>query len=242
MRRLFKSNASILVLFIISCMLLAVGTVGAARAEISRRTEDYEAEIHLKNIGNAIVENERTITDGDLLKHIVEDAGDKQFYIGKEYPEFLSVKNTADINQYVRVTIYKYWVDSYGRKADYGWVDGKGTKTQIADPSLLELRLINQNYWIEDTSASTPERTVLYYTEELKPGQETKFLSDMFKVNINAANSVSVKTSTDGGFTTNEYDFTYNGMTFVLKIEADSVQNHHASDAMISAWGKEAPA
>ena len=39
-------------------------------------------------------------------------AEEEELVVGKKYNEELSVKNTGDIDQYVRVSIYKYWIDA----------------------------------------------------------------------------------------------------------------------------------
>ena len=78
--------------------------------------------------------------------------------LGKTYRENLKVRNTGTINQYVRVSIYKYWLDSEGKKL------------QDLSPALIDLNLVNLGTdWIEDESARTQERTVPRGRGSLRP-------------------------------------------------------------------------
>ena len=56
------------------------------------------------------------------------EAGEK-LVPGKAYPEALSVKNSGTIDQYVRVMVYRYWVDK------------EGNKTTELSPELIDLNL-----------------------------------------------------------------------------------------------------
>lgn len=157
---------------------------------------------------------------------------DENLVIGKKYREELQVKNTGAINEYVRVTIYKYWVDVEGTK-----ILGKDV---TLDPAMIELELANTDVWVEDEAgaAGTPERTVLYYKQLLPVGGKTKPFTASLTINRDIVKMVTEEISTDGGYTTIKSAYDYDGKQFCIEVEVDAVQDHNAEDAIKSAWGR----
>ena len=91
--------------------------------------------------------------------------------LGKHYQEQLKVKNTGTINQYVRVSIYKYWLDA------------EGNKLRDLSPDLINLNLVNVGTdWMEDEGARTRERTVLYYSKLLYAEGEGASETSLFEI------------------------------------------------------------
>lgn len=196
--------------------------------------------------------NENNAGNGrGLLQYLKTGEDDKtpgaaDFHPGVEYPEVLTVHNataseTSDqhITQYIRVTITRYWTDAAGHK------------TAQLDPSYIQLLLgdtllssskeaprFSANGWLEDNKSRTDERMVLYYTQPVEPGGETNPFADTFQVKRDASTDMTVteKDTGDGTIVTRTY--LYNGAQFHLDIRVDAVQNHHAADAMQSAWGR----
>lgn len=166
------------------------------------------------------------------------------FEIGRTYAEELSVMNSGTIDQYVRVTVYKYWVDVNP--------DGTaGPKRQDLDPSLIELHLLTGNGWSIDEAASTAERTVLYYSVPLGgsrseggfPSISAPFM-DALTVSRGVTEQIAEKRSytevRDGvtyRVTTGSY--LYDRVAFQVEVQIDAVQTHNASDAKTSAWGED---
>lgn len=106
-------------------------------------------------------------------------------------------------------------------------------------PELIELNIPQGNGWIMDEAASTPERTVMYYTKILPVGETTPNVIDTLKIDPSIKQKVSktVTNNQDGSQTiTTSYD--YNGCQFYIKVKVDSVQEHNAEDAIWSAWGR----
>lgn len=104
----------------------------------------------------------------------------EQVKLGVPYAEELSVRNTGSIDEYVRVTLTKSWVDEGGAK-----------RTDVS-PSLIDLNLVNiGDAWIVDEAASTAERTVLYYSRLLPVGQTTPLLADSLTIDGKAALKVT---------------------------------------------------
>ena len=138
----------------------------------------------------------------------------------KDYEEKLSVQNSGSIDNYVRVTLRKSWQDEEGKKTNLS-------------PELIELDVIEGNGWVVDDSASTEERTVLYYTGILPVGAETPAFTE--SISIDPIIGTKVIKTVEGGVVTYEHE--YNGYKFVVEADVDAVQTHNAADAIKSAWG-----
>lgn len=155
---------------------------------------------------------------------------------GKTYPEEISVRNTGNIDEYVRVTIYKYWTNPEGEKVfDSG---EKGISTQGLSPALIKLNQTNSDVWLLDQKASTEERQVFYYKNLLKVGQDTSILCDSLTIDRSVADKVSqTKTKNENGGTRISTTYDYDGWQFCVEAQVDAVQNHNIVDAAKSAWG-----
>lgn len=229
--------------FVLAAGLLAFSSVGGARAALTYYSENYSTQVQMFDIGVTLVENGEDVSwrnydsgtrngnwievPGRLLKNDFpeerqEDA--PKLVIGKPYKEELCVRNSGTINQYVRVSIFRYWVDS------------DGNKQQELDPSLIDLHLVNlDSAWILDDKATTTERTVLYYNRLLNTGNTTPLFADTLTIDNKVATFKSA--STKDGKTVVVYD--YNGMEFCLEAKVDAVQENNAEAAILSAWGRE---
>lgn len=222
--------------FVLAMCLLAFSSIGGARAALTYYSENYVSQVQMQNIGVSLLENGSVIssrdygdqadgsweeTKGVLLAGMVPEG--EKFKPGKVYPEELCVRNTGGINEYVRVSIYKYWRDAEGDKAPE------------LSPDLIELNLTG-NGWIEDTEAKTRERTVLYYGSLLGTGETSTLFADTLCINSAIATKVQEVVSGDGKAITSVY--AYNGMEFCVEAKVDAVQEHNAADAIKSAWGR----
>jgi hypothetical protein len=104
---------------------------------------------------------------------------------------------------------------------------------------LIDLNLVNLGSdWILDESASTPERTVLYYNRVLNAGDTTPLFADTISIDDSLAVKVTQKVETLGGYTTITTVYDYDGVSFCIEAEVDAVQEHNAEDAIWSAWGR----
>lgn len=235
MKNLTRSTAVTVLLFLMAVLLLVLGSVGGARAALNLQSDIYESQIETASINVAVTEsgevlsNVMRLSSGDMVSR-TGNPPDKEFKIGKVYDLPLSVTNNGSINEYVRVTVYQYWVDPSGTVASTGWFDGSGTKDRSLDPSLIKLDF--SDGWILDSEASaTPERTVYYRTEPLRPGESAQFLKSV-SIDKNIVRLVEVNPATG------KYAHTYDGKGFVLEIQADAVQTHNGDAARISSWGQ----
>lgn len=204
--------------------LLLLSSIGGARAALTYYSENHITEIRTQTIDVTLVENGSDVKDGVLLKNLVpkeKDAEGKEIQgklkVGNKYTEKLSVRNSGQIDQYVRVTIYKYWVNDAGEKQ------------QQLYPGYINLEL--EDGWVKDEDASTQERTVLYYTDgPLHSGETIDFAKSL------TISSDIIDIVTKG---TNGIIYDYKGREFRVEVDVDAVQTHNAEDAIRSAWGKE---
>ena len=250
-----KANMAI---FIATSVLILTVTFGAANAYLTSDT--YSSRVQMCDIGIAIIENGIKISyrdynsekdgtwdegTGVLLQNMLAEG--EALELGKEYEEVLSIRNTGFINEYVRVSIYKYWLDADGEKC------------QTLSPELIDLHLLHDRNgygtgWLLDEQATTVERTVLYYHyllhsdyDEAGNGgagnNETMPFADKLTISGELATKMTEQieqTTGENGvvFTTITYVYDYDGMQFVIEVHTDGVQEHNAEDAILSAWGQ----
>ncbi|MBS6195098.1 MAG: hypothetical protein KH828_05910 [Clostridiales bacterium] len=219
--------------------MLVFSTVGSTRAALTYYSDNYAADVTVSSIGVSLVENGNTVSyrnynhkndewseaTGTLLESL---QGDEKLVLGKVYDESISVTNSGSIDSYVRVILNKSWVKGPDKDSE---------KDTTLSPDLIDLNLITGNGWVIDESASTPERTVLYYTNILPAGASTPPLSDTLRIDPSIAKKVTEKKDENGVITTT---FDYDGYRFNVEAEVDAVQTHNAADAIKSAWGVDA--
>lgn len=254
------------VLFAAAAVMLLTSTIGGTRAALNYYSEDYIAYVAMDHIGVTLLEKYNPekeakvissryyIRDSDeqykLITEPMNEKGesvpgkllsdmlgaDEKLQLGKEYFEELSVYNSGGIDEYVRVTIYKYWLDPQSTDGQY--------KKQDMDPDLIHLNLVHPEVWLKDTEASRnengayKERTVLYYKNILEKGRETEPFCDSIMIDREIANKVREEVTKNGDYTTIKTIYAYDGVEFVLEVEVDAVQDHNAEDAILSAWGR----
>ena len=256
--RFVKSPKTTVVAFGMAVALLLFSSIGGTRAALTYFSETYASRVQMSNIGVTLQEkgqhdedfkavSKRNYSDasngtwsentGALLEGMLTKGEDLK--LGKKYKEELRVQNTGDINQYVRVSIYKYWVDGKVEKGQ------EPVKFPNLDPSLIELNLVNiagqeggSGRWLLDEEASTKERTVLYYSEVLEAEEPTDPFTDTVKINDNIASKVTQTVTKKDGYTTIKTTYDYDGVGFCVEAKVDAVQDHNAEDAIWSAWGR----
>ena len=230
-----KKNLIINILLLVAAVgMLAYASIGgvqAIRAALTPGTS-YLSGMQLQNLSVQIVEDEKVVEGDELV--MTDLAKDPAIIPGKNYKEELTVKNDGDMDAYVRLVVYKYWENE------------KGEKRTDLDPALIKLQLDDEN-WIVDEKASTPERTVLYYAEAVPAGEtiETPAVTG-FSVDgkiIQAVTESRETTEKDGKkYTTITHTYAYDGLSIGITAEADAVQTHNIENAAMSAWGISASA
>jgi len=223
-KKFITSPYTTLAAFGLAAGLLLFSSIGGARAALTYYSETYSSRIQMYEIDVMLVENERQV-EGELLKDMLPEG--ETLKPGKVYKEELSVYNSGMIGQYVRVSLYKYWMDEAGEKL------------VTLSPELIDLHLVNLGTdWLVDEEASTRERTVIYYNKVLATETETPLFADTLTINGDIAAKVSQTTETKDGYTTIHTVYDYDGVRFALEARVDAVQEHNAEDAAWSAWGR----
>ncbi len=196
--------------------------------------------MQMYDIGVTLLENDKEISwrnydsrkdngswleeKGVLLENMVPEG--EKFKIGVWYPEELKVMNSGTINQYVRVSLYKYWLDE------------NGEKVQTLTPDLIDLELQTDNGWMIDEESSTDERTILYYNRVLETGETSPAFAGRLKIDQSVTAKVTQTTekTANGSKIITTYD--YDGVQFCIEATVDAVQEHNVEDAVWSAWGR----
>ena len=229
-------------LFVIAAILLLGSIVGGTQAALSYYSDTYVARLQASNIGVTLNENGKAVAHRDYdydgrwnqetlevdpnLVRLLQGDEFKNFTIGKEYNEQLTVTNSGSIAEYVRVTVNKYWEDE------------NGNKVTTVSPDFIKLTQANNNDWFVDTDATTLERTVYYYKYLLQPGDTTSAVTDKLSIDSAIGNKVTqTETKNEDGTTTIVTKYDYNGTRFCLEATAYAVQEHNVEDAIHSAWG-----
>ncbi|MBR4462016.1 MAG: hypothetical protein IKS51_05510 [Erysipelotrichaceae bacterium] len=230
-----------LILLLITIVLLGMTTISGARATLSVNSEEYVSNMQVRKMGIAIYDvpsetilAEKYFAEGAWQKDgegkVFTDISGEGFIIGKRYDENVTVANVGTMAEYVRVVVYKYWVDSQGNK-----------RTDL-DPELIHI-VFDDEAWYLDESSVTEERSILYYRGILDaPEEDALSMTPSFVHSVMLDDGIrSLYISRDGtdenGNPIIEYIYDYDGMHFIIEIEADSVQTHNALDSIKSAWG-----
>ena len=283
-KKWITSPITTIVLFVAAGGLLLFSTIGAARALPQYISETYSGHVDMLDIGVSLLEKSahddkakivafrdyKDTTEGDnwdetntptkvgpLLGNLL--AKGEEFVPGKTYTEEISVQNTGTINEWVRVTLYKYWLDPEGNKVipfdknlkeemlPTGMV--MAPETSVINSYSLSPALIHFTYdnvvdgngngdWIHDEEASIPEeREVYYYNKLLTKDATTTPLTKSLSVHKSIADTV-VQTPEDDGKTV-VTTFVYDGWQFCVEASVDAVQERNAVDAIKSAWGRD---
>ena len=262
-RKKLASPVVTVALFAVAAGMLLTSTIGGTRAALTYQSEDYIAQVALDHIGVTLLENGKEISwryytwESDTQYKLITETGrlltnmlqeDEKLQPGKKYKEELAVVNSGGIDEYVRVTIYKYWLPAEAEQQAAESADETlppRPKMQELDPDLIHLNLVNPQVWLKDTEASGSEgsgaykeRTVLYYKDILKMGEMTEPFCDSLTIDREIASKVREEVTTDGKYTTIKTIYAYDGVEFVVEVEVDAVQDHNAQDAILSAWGR----
>lgn len=225
------------VLFALALLLLGSSTVAGARAALNIQSEYYNSEVEVLDIGVVLVEKQsddsfKTVVGKNSLMGATSPIAeqikqDTKLLPGKLYPEVLAVRNNAEINEYVRVSVFKYWLDK------------QGEKTSVMNSDWIELGFVTGKGWTQDDSegSNTEERTILYYKDYLKPGEQTTPFLESVKINDKILTLVSQESHVEGDVTVTTTTFLYNDYQFCIEVLVDGVQDHNADQAKLSAWG-----
>ena len=220
-----KFSLLTVLLAVLAACLLLVGGIGVTRAVLIE-SDTYSGTLETPDIAIQLNENGTAVSGEDTLLKGLFKAGES-LTIGKIYDEVLTVTNTGSADQFARVTLYKYWTDEEGKRVDL-------------DPAYI--RLVLGEDWAVDEASSTKERTVVYYTKVLAPGEEStpllnKIATDSEVSILVLQETVDTQVVDDVTYTKIETTYVYDGLSLNLEASADAIQTHHAKDAIEASWG-----
>lgn len=241
-KRASRNHYVTYVLFVLAGIMLLGSAVGSTRAALTYRSDNYMREISVSQIGVTLLENGKVVssrdydkdewkistnrggayTSGALFQNLLKK--DESLVLNKKYDENLAVRNSGTIDEYVRVRIYKYWMQG-------------GKKITTLSPDLIDLNLVNGDTWISNPD-NTRECTELYHKGILASGAETKTFTDTVRISGKVAAEAQILQEGNVVKTVYKYD----GAEFHVDVEVDAVQTHNAQDVIKSAWGVDASA
>jgi len=193
-----KKNYKIL-LIIVGLILIGVGVTGGTYTYFRTESSPAQNQVNTKSLELALVGDVET--EGIVYTDELVPGG----IIKKE----VAVQNTKDLPMYVRVVLYKYWMD----------VNEERTKAN------KDYQAITEDIYICGTTSDwiigegdEDEQLILYYKKVLQPGETTS--SFMKSIEL-----------------TDAFGNTLENRGIGIEIEANGVQIYSAQEAMMSEWG-----
>ena len=217
-------------LFTAALVLLGSGGAMGPRAVPTILGSTFDTQIVTPGISVALTENGSKVAEGGAL---FKSIGDK-VEPGKAYTDPIGVMNDGSTDEYVRVVVRKYWTKPEKK-------DGKNVDTGEKDTSLTpdQIVLAQASGWTVKDGES-PETKVYYYANPVAAGDTVKLFDSVKVASSVATDPVIDKKTDDKGVTTVTYKYAYDGYTFHVEAEAQSVQTHNAAQAIKSVWGVDA--
>ena len=148
---------------------------------------------------------------------------------GKTYKEEISAKNGQNINQYVRLTVRKYWVK-----------DGK--KNTKLSPSMIKLTYNGSAYnkvaWQKNAKEHTEESDTYYLSKMLPKKKASDLLFNELTIDGSVADKAHMTKheNKEGNKTVITYTYDYNDYTFYIEANVQAIQTHNVNDAIGSLW------
>ena len=250
--RLSKRTTALLVAAV---LLLAGGTVSGTRAALEIRSELFRAHFYLNHLQVHLIENGddvcggsnnlngQTKVTGKLATSLGYDGDDKLGAVepGKYYQEEIAAENGQDIDQFVRLTVRKYWAKT-DKNGNVIMKEGKPEKATNMDPSWIHLMYdgeegYNTSSWFENEAEATDESHTYYYRTDLDGGATSDNLFDQIMIDKKIAEKARTIETKDGNKKIYTYVYKYDGATFFIEADVQAIQTHNANDAIKSQWG-----
>ena len=198
-----------------------------------------------------VAQNKKPKYRGNLVEYLGyknEDAhyGDAAAYTlgepgkvepGRTYKEELSARNGNNVDEYVRVIVRKYWVDSENKKST------------VMDPALIKLtyngKAYNSGAWAVNSKEHTTESDTYYLKKILDAGDTSELLFNELTIDgavADLGNETTTTTKKSQGpdkqeVTVITYSYDYDDFTFYIEADVQAIQTHNSSDALKSLWG-----
>lgn len=244
-----KLSKRTLALLAAAVVLLGGSGFTGTRAALNVIGPNYDATIATNAIDVAITEQVGGKGDVTTIDKTTKDkpgeltlTADTDLAIGKVYADNVAVKNMTGTPEFVRVIVRKYWTKDGVEKTEL---------TQKLAPEWIELNVADSSKWIVKDSATKNNEYSVYYLKNALAANASEVLFDGFRINEKVkTEGKKIMINGEGDYATDEaakaaakpgdvitYSYTYDGCTFNVEVEAQSVQTHNAADAIKSVWG-----
>ena len=260
MKKKVKFSKRTMALLVAAVLLFAGGGVAGTRAALNIQSELYRAHFYLNHLQVHLLENgkdvcgEQNNLDGTskVTGNLATSLGYKSISEpgtiepGKLYEERIAARNGNNIDEFVRLTIRKYWVQT--EKAEDGTYTikknekGEPVKVENMDPAWIHLTYEgsedgNTGAWAENKSEATAESRTFYYRKDLDPKADSAELFDKIMIDKQVAKLGKVDEKKEGNKTVYTYIYKYDGCAFFIEADVQAIQTHNASQAIKSQWG-----
>ena len=264
-----KMSKRTMALLTAAVMLLLIGTAGTTYAGLTYRSQTYEAEFYMNHLQVHLIENGEDVCGGENtldgtakvtgqlatdLGYSKDSNGDTlgKAEPGRVYKEEIAAENGQDIDEFVRMTVRKYWVKT-DKDGNVIMDDATGIpeKDTRLSPDLIRLTygkdregkaydLYNKDAWARNDEETT-EESATYYLREALPGSGDEdsvsaLLFDRIMIDGQVARLGNVSETKEGGYTVYTYEYEYDGTAFFVEAEVQAIQTHNANEAIGSQW------
>lgn len=215
-----RFNAKRAVLILSALLIVLVGMIAVLRSgrtqAVLTESEEQTLDIVMSELDVTLLEN------GEDTDTLFSEWADADLDPGYPYEDKISVKNSGEYDEYVRVIVKKYW---------------KGSDDKRVDLSPKYICLVPGTGWQENTKEQTEEQSVWYCLDYVAVGNESSLLFTGFYIDGEIFTNVgkNITTTTENNVTTITFD--YDDLTFVVEMEAQAIQYNSADKAVLSAWG-----
>lgn len=252
-----KLSKRTMALLVAAGLLFTGGAVTGTRAALNIQSEYYRAHFYLNHLQVHLIENDKDVCDraghandlngdakttGELatdLKYEHKVGSDEvlgSVEPGKTYREEIAAENGSDIDEFVRLTVRKYWMEPTE--------DGSMVKSSTLSPDRIQLMYggkvgYNTGSWAENAAERTAESSTYYYKKDLSSGETSALLFDQLKIDADLADLGQMTTTEtkEGNKTVYTYTYQYDGATFYIEADVQAIQTHNVNEAIKSQWG-----
>ncbi len=268
-----KMSKRSLVLLVVAALFLSAGTFAAAKTVLDIQSEYYRAQFYLNHLQVHLIENGKDVCERAGHKNDL-DSGSKvtgelattlgydhkngkseklgSIEPGKHYKEEIAAQNGSDIDEFVRLTVRKYWMEP---QKD---ADGNVVKDENNDPVLVKSSKLkpsrihlfykgkegyNSNAWALNKKEQTAESNTYYYKSDLDPDDTSALLFDKVSIDKEIIDlgkvNETTETYSDGNKTKTvyKYEYQYDDCVFFIEADVQAIQTHNINDAIKSQWG-----
>ena len=257
-------------LIVAAVLLLAGGGVAGTRAALNIQSDYYRAQFYLNHLQVHLIENGKDVCErsghlndlnGDTktrgalatsLEYSYDSKTDTETLgtvePGMVYKEEVAAKNGSDIDEFVRITVRKYWMepekDKDGNVVKDENGDPKMSRSSTLSPDRIQLMFggtvgYNTKKWKENAAEKTAESSTYYYRTDLSSRETSKLLFDQLKIDAQLVDLGTMKTeeTTEGNKKVYTYTYQYEGATFYIEADVQAIQTHNVNEAIKSQWG-----